>query len=145
MIRATWLLFALNKYICYDKTNTRDRLIAVSVYIYIIFEVQITLFFLCSCSWPLAVIGKLIPVPETPLHKFFTRSPIFKFFTRIFCRRRQRAEVRIKAIYKFLSFKLLFICVYKLLMFFLFFTCCLSFRLVSRKCQWCAALLWILE
>lgn len=96
MIRATWLLFALNKYICYDKTNTRDRLIVVSVYIYIIFEVHITpfFFFLCSCSWPLAVIGKLIPVPETPLHKFFTRSPVFKFFTRIFCRRRQRAEVR---------------------------------------------------
>ncbi|TQD75261.1 hypothetical protein C1H46_039203 [Malus baccata] len=24
-------------------------------------------------SWPLAVVGKLIPVPETPLHKYFTR------------------------------------------------------------------------
>ncbi|XP_011012985.1 PREDICTED: calcium-transporting ATPase 8, plasma membrane-type-like [Populus euphratica] len=24
-------------------------------------------------SWPLAVIGKLIPVPQTPLHKFFTK------------------------------------------------------------------------
>lgn len=44
-------------------------------------------------SWPLAVIGKLIPVPETPLHKFFTRSPPFKFFTRIFCQQRQSAEV----------------------------------------------------
>lgn len=49
MIRATWLLFALNKYICYDKTNTRDRLIVVSVYIYIIFEVHITLFFFFFC------------------------------------------------------------------------------------------------
>lgn len=43
MIRATWLLFALNKYICYDKTNT--HVIAVSIYIYIIFEVHITAFY----------------------------------------------------------------------------------------------------
>ncbi|XP_065849241.1 calcium-transporting ATPase 8, plasma membrane-type-like [Euphorbia lathyris] len=26
-------------------------------------------------SWPLAVVGKFIPVPETPLHKFFPKSP----------------------------------------------------------------------
>uniref|UniRef100_A0A453NIU2 Uncharacterized protein n=1 Tax=Aegilops tauschii subsp. strangulata TaxID=200361 RepID=A0A453NIU2_AEGTS len=23
--------------------------------------------FLCSCSWPLALVGKFIPVPQTPL------------------------------------------------------------------------------
>ncbi|XP_061990308.1 calcium-transporting ATPase 10, plasma membrane-type-like isoform X2 [Rosa rugosa] len=43
-------------------------------------------------SWPLAVVGKFIPVPETPFHKYFTRSPPFKFITRIFHWRRERAE-----------------------------------------------------
>jgi Ca2+-transporting ATPase len=37
-------------------------------------------------SWPLAVLGKLIPVPETPLSQYFTRG--YSRFLRIFrCRR----------------------------------------------------------
>ncbi|PRQ37105.1 putative calcium-transporting ATPase [Rosa chinensis] len=43
-------------------------------------------------SWPLAVVGKFIPVPETPFHRYFTRSPLFKFITRIFRRRKERTE-----------------------------------------------------
>ncbi|CAL8990457.1 unnamed protein product [Prunus brigantina] len=38
-------------------------------------------------SWPLAVVGKLIPVPETPL---------FKYFTRRFHRRKKSPEVRMR-------------------------------------------------
>ena len=47
-------------------------------------------------SWPLAVVGKLIPVPETPFHKYITRTSAFKYCTscpRIFRRRKARAEV----------------------------------------------------
>ncbi|XP_061990312.1 calcium-transporting ATPase 10, plasma membrane-type-like isoform X2 [Rosa rugosa] len=44
-------------------------------------------------SWPLAVVGKFIPVSETPFHRYFTRSPLFKFIKRIFRRRRERTEV----------------------------------------------------
>ncbi|KAL6194539.1 hypothetical protein ACLB2K_035621 [Fragaria x ananassa] len=49
-------------------------------------------------SWPLAVVGKLIPVPETPFHKYITRTSAFKYCTscpRIFRRRKARAEVSV--------------------------------------------------
>ncbi|XP_050372176.1 calcium-transporting ATPase 8, plasma membrane-type-like [Argentina anserina] len=44
-------------------------------------------------SWPLAVVGKFIPVPETPFHKYVTRSAVFKSFIKLFRRRRERTEV----------------------------------------------------
>ncbi|KAL6191793.1 hypothetical protein ACLB2K_038182 [Fragaria x ananassa] len=49
-------------------------------------------------SWPLAVVGKLVPVPETPFHKYITRTSAFKYCTscpRIFRRRKARAEVSV--------------------------------------------------
>lgn len=65
----------------FDVTTYNDIICSVVVFICCLTQ-------LCSpCSWPLAVVGKLIPVPETPL---------FKYFTRRFHRRKKSPEVRMR-------------------------------------------------
>ncbi|XP_038711170.1 calcium-transporting ATPase 9, plasma membrane-type-like [Tripterygium wilfordii] len=53
------IIFFLGKFTSTVRLNWQQWLISIVI---------------AAISWPLAVVGKLIPVPETPLHEFFTRS-----------------------------------------------------------------------
>ncbi|KAF7837972.1 calcium-transporting ATPase 8, plasma membrane-type [Senna tora] len=63
----------LGKFTSTVRLNWKQWLISVVIGFIRISPSTALLFSLCL-SWPLAVLGKLIPVPETPLKMFFTRS-----------------------------------------------------------------------
>lgn len=112
-----------------ENRNPRDVFILLIICSHL--DWQLSLLLLLSPSWPLGVLGKLIPVPETPLSSFFTRA--------FCCRWRTSRSILIIQF----SFYFIYVCLVSLIIVhWLFFFCWAFFSMIFPPFQFQLVISW---